>query len=251
VDGRQCGLFSPENPVVYRIEEKKEAAMPCNIAPTHVPSYRHHKPTGQAVVTLSGQDLYLGKWNTKASRDAYDRLIGEWMANGRSLPQKAENLTVAELALRYRRFAESYYRKEGRPTGSIPPIRVALRLLRRSYGTSLAADLGPLAPYAAPAGRIVLSNHVPENSHNLHSLAVANDLLDIHLQELISHAAALIDNLYAALYYRRSLGTIGVDIQYIPALVAELAKPAEELHVVPDVYRAGHQIVVPVAVIVV
>jgi hypothetical protein len=97
------------------------------------------------VVTLSGQDLYLGKWNTRASRDAYDRLIGEWMANGRSRPQKAENLTVAELVLRYWRFASSYYRKNGQPTGSIPPIRVALRLLRRSYETTLAANLGPLA----------------------------------------------------------------------------------------------------------
>jgi integrase len=122
-----------------------EAAMLRKIALTRVPSYRHHKPTGQAVVTLSGQDIYLGKWNAKASRDAYDRLIGEWMANGRRLPQKCENLTVAELVLRYWRFATSYYRKDGRLTGSIPPIRVALRLLRRLYGTSLAADIGPLA----------------------------------------------------------------------------------------------------------
>jgi hypothetical protein len=26
------------------------------------PSYRRHKPSGQAVVTLSGRDIYLGKW---------------------------------------------------------------------------------------------------------------------------------------------------------------------------------------------
>ena len=103
--------------------------MPCKTASPHVPSYRHHKPTGQAVVTLSGRDLYLGKWSTRASRDAYDRLIGEWLANGRSLPQTAETLTVADLVLRYWRFATSYYRKGGRLTGSIPPIRVALRLL--------------------------------------------------------------------------------------------------------------------------
>ena len=32
-----------------------------------VPSYRRHKPTGQAVVTINGTDLYLGKWNTAAS----------------------------------------------------------------------------------------------------------------------------------------------------------------------------------------
>ena len=50
-----------------------------------VPSYRHHKPTGQAVVTLNGKDFYLGPWKSKASIAEYDRLIGEWLANGRRL----------------------------------------------------------------------------------------------------------------------------------------------------------------------
>ena len=49
-----------------------------------VPSYRHHKPTGQAVVTLNGHDFYLGKWNTKASLAEYDRLTSEWLAGGRN-----------------------------------------------------------------------------------------------------------------------------------------------------------------------
>jgi hypothetical protein len=26
------------------------------------PSYRHHKPSGQAVVTLEGRDIYLGRY---------------------------------------------------------------------------------------------------------------------------------------------------------------------------------------------
>ena len=33
-----------------------------------VPSYRRHRPTGQAVVTLNGRDIYLGKWGGKESR---------------------------------------------------------------------------------------------------------------------------------------------------------------------------------------
>ena len=40
-----------------------------------VPSYRHHRPSGQAVVTLDGRDFYLGPWNSHASKDNYDRLI--------------------------------------------------------------------------------------------------------------------------------------------------------------------------------
>jgi hypothetical protein len=44
-----------------------------------LPSYRRHKPTGQAVVTLTGEDYYLGRWNTGGSRAVYDRLIGAWL----------------------------------------------------------------------------------------------------------------------------------------------------------------------------
>ena len=74
---------------------------------SRVPSYPRHKPSGQAVVTLNGHDIYLGKWNTKASRAEYDRLITEWLAAGRCLPKAQGDLTVAELALHYWRFAKS------------------------------------------------------------------------------------------------------------------------------------------------
>ena len=46
-----------------------------------VPTYRRHKPTGQAVVTLDGHDIYLGKWNSTASRrirPAHRRMAGRW-----------------------------------------------------------------------------------------------------------------------------------------------------------------------------
>ncbi len=51
-----------------------------------LPSYRLHKPTGQAVVTLNGKDYYLGRHGTQMSKDAYDRLTAEWLAGGRQLP---------------------------------------------------------------------------------------------------------------------------------------------------------------------
>jgi hypothetical protein len=37
------------------------------------------------VVTVNGRDIYLGKWNTKANRAEYERLIGEWLVSGRCL----------------------------------------------------------------------------------------------------------------------------------------------------------------------
>jgi len=41
------------------------------------PQYRLHKYSGGAVVTLDGKVIYLGKWNSKASRRKYDRVVGE------------------------------------------------------------------------------------------------------------------------------------------------------------------------------
>ncbi|MBN2024517.1 MAG: hypothetical protein JW809_17185, partial [Pirellulales bacterium] len=64
--------------------------MPLSSCADRVPSYRRHKPSGQAVVTLAGRDIYLGKWNTRASRAEYDRLVGEWLAGGRCLPPQQD-----------------------------------------------------------------------------------------------------------------------------------------------------------------
>jgi len=44
------------------------------------PAYRKHKRSGRAVVTLSGKDIYLGKYGSQASHDEYDRVTGEWLA---------------------------------------------------------------------------------------------------------------------------------------------------------------------------
>jgi len=60
-----------------------------------VPKYRRHKPSGQAVVTLSGRDFYLGKWGTKTSRAEYQRLVGEWLAGGGGPPPSLERLSMA------------------------------------------------------------------------------------------------------------------------------------------------------------
>ena len=50
------------------------------------PSYRNHKPSGQAVVTLDGRDYYIGRHGSQASLEEYDRLVGEWQSNGRRPP---------------------------------------------------------------------------------------------------------------------------------------------------------------------
>jgi len=63
---------------------------------SRIPSYRHHKRSGQAVATIAGRDRYLGKFNN----------------------------------------ADSYYRKDGKPTKEPVNIRLALRPLRRGFRES-------------------------------------------------------------------------------------------------------------------
>ena len=109
-----------------------------------VPSYRRHKPTGQAVVTINGRDLYLGKWNTSASKDEYDRLIAEFLANGRQLRSEIQS-TVVEVINAYRKFAEQYYRKNGDVTREYGCIKEALKIVRQLYGRTIANEFGPLS----------------------------------------------------------------------------------------------------------
>lgn len=113
------------------------------------PSYRRHKPSGQAVVTLAGRDHYLGKYGSPESRAEYDRVVGEWLVGGRRAPGKADSpgtdLTINELILAYLGFADGYYVKDGRPTTEPRDIRLAIRPLRRLYAHSPAGEFGPLA----------------------------------------------------------------------------------------------------------
>src|SRR3954453_2436990 len=61
------------------------------------PSYRKHRASGQAIVTIDGQDIYLGPHGTKASKSEYDRIIGEWLANGRRLAGTSAGGVVSDL----------------------------------------------------------------------------------------------------------------------------------------------------------
>jgi integrase len=122
-----------------------------------LPSYRLHKPSGRAVVTLGGRDHYLGPWGSPESKAEYRRLIAEWITAGRGVakpdPGKgtangapAAAPTVSEVILAYWRHAETHYRTpDGEPSRELENIQDALRPLRKLYGRSPARDFGPLA----------------------------------------------------------------------------------------------------------
>lgn len=122
-----------------------------------LPKYGKHKASGQAVIKLDGNDVYLGPHGSQASRIEYDRVVTEWLANGRSLPAKS-GLSVVELAAKFMEFAVGYYRKDGKPTASVDGIRIALRFLCKNYGRTSSRDFGPLA-LAAIRNQMIEAGH--------------------------------------------------------------------------------------------
>ncbi len=107
--------------------------------PKRIPSYRRHKASGQAVVTLSGRNIYLGKHNSAASRRGYSRIIAEWTAADGTLPASTD-FTIAELLAAFLKHAKAYHRPKEQEK-----IALALRPLRALYAMTRVADFGPLA----------------------------------------------------------------------------------------------------------
>jgi integrase len=126
---------------------------------TRVPSYRRHKQSRQAVVTLTDavtgrrKDHLLGKYGTASSKAEYRRVVLDWEANDRRLPDaRNTDLTIAELVDRYWQHVETYYRHpDGTPTGEVSAMRYALRPLNYLHGKMPAAEFGPAALKAVRA----------------------------------------------------------------------------------------------------
>ena len=105
--------------------------------------YRRHKGSGQALVQINGQRIYLGKYGSEQSEERYRRLVARHLQSNEAPPPpsaSAADLTVNEFIVAYWRFAEGYYVKDGRPTGEHHNIRDALRPLQHAYGSSAIND---------------------------------------------------------------------------------------------------------------
>jgi integrase len=119
------------------------------------PSYRLHKQSGQAIVTLPDgaggrRDVLLGPYDSPESRAEYGRVIAEWEANGRRPPTVAaagqNDLSLGELLLAYWRHAEEHYKgADGEPTNELHECKRACRPLNHLYGHTAAREFGPLA----------------------------------------------------------------------------------------------------------
>jgi integrase len=114
---------------------------------TTTPSYRLHKSSGQAVVTLTDavtgrrKDVLLGQYDTQMSRVEYARVLAEWEARGRRLDVPASaDLTVAELLLRFMKHAQDYYGKKSKEYDHFDKTIVPLSA---TFPHKPAKDFGP------------------------------------------------------------------------------------------------------------
>lgn len=105
------------------------------------PTYRLHKPTGRAVVTIDGKDYYLGVHGTRESRQRYDRMIAEWLLRGRQGPAAADptTATVSQVAAGFLDYRQSERRAAGGKDGK---AITSMRWLCDLYGDTLANEFG-------------------------------------------------------------------------------------------------------------
>lgn len=123
-----------------------------------VPSYRLHKQSGQAVVTVSlggvRKDILLGLHGSPESKEEYERVLARLrtpsgahlLAAGNGAFPTRPSLTVAELVLAYLRWLSGVPKPaspKGR-TGGMNP-KYALRTVRDMFGSVPATEFGPKA----------------------------------------------------------------------------------------------------------
>jgi integrase len=119
------------------------------------PSYRYHKSSKQAVVTLFDvethrrRDVMLGEFDSKESRAKYAAVIAAWEKNGRRFDDpkqpapKPDDLRVSEAVEEYLKEGQRKWRRPtGEPTGTFADIAITGVYLTDLFGAMPLADFG-------------------------------------------------------------------------------------------------------------
>lgn len=116
----------------------------------HVPAYSLHKARGLACCKVDGRRIYLGKYGSPESREAYAKVVASVMAGvpidaavAKPNAPAAPALTVAQLGARYARYARDYYRRGGKTTAEVGKVEKAVERLVALFGDIPVAKFGP------------------------------------------------------------------------------------------------------------
>jgi integrase len=202
---------------------------------SRVPSYRLHKPSGQAVVTIRDatgerRDVYLGTHNSPESRREYARILAE-LATGPAAPPAVpagRRLTVDEVLLAFWLHAERHYRThDGNPTTEVEEIRRSILPLRKLYGHTPAAEFGPKAVAAVRQEMIAagwcrtLINRRMERIKRVFRWAAAEELVPVTVYQSLRTLAGLQKGRTAA---RESEAVKPVDPKHVADTLPHLSR---------------------------
>ncbi|MEQ8846893.1 site-specific integrase [Botrimarina sp.] len=129
-----------------------------------VPSYSLHKARGLACCKVGGKRIYLGKYGSPESREAYARVVASVLAGApvtadtvkTTGAKPAATITVAMLAEKYLEHCAAYYRRNGEPTEQLIYARIAVERLVDRFGEVPAHEFGPLAFTAYRDGLVAM-----------------------------------------------------------------------------------------------
>ncbi len=177
-----------------------------------IPSYRLHKPSGLAVVRLSGKDFYLGPYGSAQSRRQYEQVLSDWLANRRQLPRQLpgqlpeapstepmatsnqSSKTINELFLDYWDHTQVYY-----PCRSTQDyIKLAAKPLCELFGQTCVSDFGPLRLKTVRQHMIdaydwsrVTINKSVDNIKRMFKWGVENEIVDVTVYQALAALSGL------------------------------------------------------------
>jgi integrase len=73
-----------------------------------LPTYRFHKASNQAICCILGRTYYLGEFDSKESRDKFNKLVAEYLTNPSFGIEKGRQ-SIAESVVAFLKHAKSYY----------------------------------------------------------------------------------------------------------------------------------------------
>ena len=121
-----------------------------------IPSYRLHKQSGQAVVTVAvngvRKDVLLGKHGTPESKQEYERVLATLRTPGGAAAVTSAggagrpDTTVAEVLVAFWAHAQRHYRDtDDNPTTEIGLYKLSLKPVREMFAHVPAVEFGPRA----------------------------------------------------------------------------------------------------------
>jgi len=113
-----------------------------------LPKYCLHKSSGRAFVRIGGKMYCLGKYGSAASRREYDRIIGEFVANGRQAFYDPDEIPIESLIVSFLGYVE---KECNYSPSSLLRINRPLHLLNDLYGKTPVSQFTPSALKSTPA----------------------------------------------------------------------------------------------------